>query len=453
MSGYYLSGLDLTGRRVVVVGGGAVAQRRLPPLVAAGAAVEVIAPQLTPTLEGLAGDGVITWQQRSYRRGDLDGAWYVLALTDAPAVNAAVADEAHSARIFCVRADQAAGGTAVTPATATVTSAVAPVATSAVTSAVTPGPVQLAVLGGGDPRRAVAVRDAVAEALRQNAFDLTPQRPADASDPGRLPGVAIVGGGPGDPELITVRGHRLVATADVVIADRLAPQRLLADLGPHVEVIDAAKLPRGRAMAQERINQLMVERALAGAFVVRLKGGDPFVFGRGSEEVDACVQAGVPVTVVPGVTSALSVPALAGIPLTHRGLAHEAVIVSGHLPPGAPGSMVDWAALARLQGTLLVLMGVEHLAEIVAALITHGRDAATPVAIVQDGSLPGQRAVRAPLDRIVEVARVEGIRAPAVIVVGAVAAFGGTSSASFDAGPALAADQSSASHTAVSPGS
>ncbi|MBK6871458.1 MAG: uroporphyrinogen-III C-methyltransferase [Kineosporiaceae bacterium] len=437
MSGYYLSGLDLTGRRVVVVGGGTVAQRRLPSLMAAGATVELIAPALTPTLQGLAGDAVITWQSRGYRPGDLDGAWYVLALTDDPEVNAAVAADAHTARIFCVRGDAAGGGTAVTPATAEVPAA-APTAGAV-------GPVQLAVLGGGDPRRAVALRDSLAEALRQNRFDLTPQRRAGTGTAasGRLAGVAIVGGGPGDPELITVRGQRLVAAADVVIADRLAPQQLLADLGPHVEVIDAAKLPRGRAMAQERINQIMVERAAAGAFVVRLKGGDPFVFGRGSEEVDACVQAGVPVTVVPGVTSALSVPALAGIPLTHRGLAHEAVIVSGHLAPGAAGSKVDWAVLAQLRGTLLVLMGVEHLAEIVAALLTHGRDAATPVAIVQDGSLPGQRAIRATLDRIVAVAEAEGVRAPAVIVVGAVAALGAPSRT----------DQSPASHTAASPGS
>jgi uroporphyrin-III C-methyltransferase/precorrin-2 dehydrogenase/sirohydrochlorin ferrochelatase len=233
--------------------------------------------------------------------------------------------------------------------------------------------------------------------------------------------VAIVGGGPGDPELITVRGRRLLARADVVVADRLAPQSLLAELAGDVEVIDAAKLPRGRAMAQQAINDVLVERALAGLFVVRLKGGDPYVFGRGSEEVQACVAAGVPVTVVPGVTSALSVPALAGIPLTHRGLAHEAVIVSGHLSPRDPATLVDWPALARLRGTVLVLMGVDRLAEIAAVLVENGRPLDTPAAVVQDGSLPGQRVTRAALGEIAAAAQSGGVRAPAVIVIGAVA--------------------------------
>ncbi|MBL8929426.1 MAG: uroporphyrinogen-III C-methyltransferase [Kineosporiaceae bacterium] len=406
MTPAYLAGLDLSGRRVVVVGGGAVAQRRVPPLLAAGAEVIVIAPEVTPTLDGLAGDGLISRRLRPYRPGDLDGAWYALALTADPQVNAAVVAEATQRRVFCVRADRADQGSATTPASGAV------------------GPVQVAVLGGADPGRAVAVRDGIVDALQQNRFDTSPRRPQPSAG-SVIPGVAIVGGGPGDPELITVRGRRLLSMAEVVIADRLAPQQLLAEVGPRVEVIDAAKLPRGRAMAQEAINATMVDRALAGRFVVRLKGGDPFVFGRGSEEVDACVAAGVPVTVVPGVTSALAVPALAGIPLTQRGLAHEAVIVSGHLAPDDPSCLVDWPALARLRGTLLILMGIEQLPAIVAALQAHGRAASTPVAIVQDGSLPGQRTVRAPLERIVAEAAEQGVRAPAVIVVGAVAAMGG----------------------------
>ncbi len=392
---HYLAGLDLAGRRVVVVGGGALAQRRLPALLASGAEVRLVSPRLTPTVEGLIAGGDILWERRGYRSDDLDGAWYALALTDDPAVNAQVAGDATAQRVFCVRGDAGAAGSAVTPAVGA------------------HGPVQVGVLGGGDPGRAVAVRDGVLEALRTGQLESRARR--------RSPGVAIVGGGPGDPELITVRGCRLLAEADVVIADRLAPQALLSELGPDVEVIDAAKLPRGRAMAQQRINELMVERARAGAFVVRLKGGDPYVFGRGSEELEACVRAGVAVTMVPGVTSALSVPALAGIPLTHRGLAHEAVIVSGHLAPGDPDSLVDWTALARLRGTLLVLMGVERLPEIAAALLAHGRDGSTPVAVVQDGSIPGQRMVTAPLAQIAQTAAREGVRAPAVIVIGAVA--------------------------------
>jgi uroporphyrin-III C-methyltransferase/precorrin-2 dehydrogenase/sirohydrochlorin ferrochelatase len=236
--------------------------------------------------------------------------------------------------------------------------------------------------------------------------------------------VVLVGGGPGDPGLITVRGRQALAQADVVVADHLAPQALLSSLPPEVEVIDAAKLPRGRFMAQEQINRLLVEHALAGRRVVRLKGGDPFVFGRGMEEVEACAAAGVPVEVVPGVTSAIGVPGLAGIPVTHRGLTHEFVVVSGHVPPGHPQSLVDWPALARLRGTLVVLMGVDTAPAIAAALVEHGRDPGTPVAVVSEGSTPNQRTVRTTLAGLAATVAEEGIRPPAVWVVGEVVALG-----------------------------
>jgi uroporphyrin-III C-methyltransferase/precorrin-2 dehydrogenase/sirohydrochlorin ferrochelatase len=238
--------------------------------------------------------------------------------------------------------------------------------------------------------------------------------------------VALVGGGPGDPDLVTVRGRRLLAHADVVVADHLAPRELLDELPPDVEVVDAAKLPRGRAMAQQAINDCMVSHALAGRFVVRLKGGDPFVFGRGSEEVAACVAAGVPVTVVPGITSAIAVPALAGIPLTHRGVAHEAVIASGHLAPDDPASLVDWPGLARLRGTLVLLMAVERLGEITRVLREHGRDRDTPAAVVQDGSLPTERVVTGSLADIADRCADAGVRPPAIVVVGGVAALRGS---------------------------
>jgi uroporphyrin-III C-methyltransferase/precorrin-2 dehydrogenase/sirohydrochlorin ferrochelatase len=171
-------------------------------------------------------------------------------------------------------------------------------------------------------------------------------------------------------------------------------------------------------MAQERINALLVGHALAGKRVVRLKGGDPFVFGRGMEEVEACAAAGVPVEVVPGVTSAISVPALAGIPVTHRGMTHEFVVVSGHLPPGHPQSLVDWSSIGRLRGTVVVLMGVETAGAIAAALIEHGRAPATPVAVVADGSTTTQRTVRTTLAELPRTMADERIRPPAVWVVG-----------------------------------
>ncbi|MCG5444234.1 uroporphyrinogen-III C-methyltransferase [Micromonospora sp. NIE79] len=234
--------------------------------------------------------------------------------------------------------------------------------------------------------------------------------------------VAVVGGGPGPDDLITVRAKALLDAADVVVVDRLAPQGLLAGLRPDVLVVDAAKMPRGPSMAQEAINEALVSHARAGRRVVRLKGGDPYVFGRGHEEVQACVAAGVPVTVVPGVSSALAAPALAGVPVTHRGVAHDVTVVSGHLPPGHPDSLVDWAALARARGTVVLLMAVDTIAKIATVLIEHGRAPQTPVLAVQDAGLPDQRSVPARLDEIGAVAAREGVGPPAVFVLGPVVA-------------------------------
>jgi uroporphyrin-III C-methyltransferase/precorrin-2 dehydrogenase/sirohydrochlorin ferrochelatase len=242
----------------------------------------------------------------------------------------------------------------------------------------------------------------------------------DAEDHVATPGVVLVGAGPGDPDLITVRGRRLLARADVVVADRLAPRELLDELGAHVTVIDAAKVPYGRAMAQEQINAQLIDHARAGRFVVRLKGGDPYVFGRGFEELLACAAAGVPVTVVPGVTSAISVPAAAGIPVTHRGVAHEFVVVSGHVAPDDPASLVDWPALGRLRGTLILLMAVERIGAFADVLVAHGRAPDSPVAVIADGTLRSQQTVCSTLaDVAADVAR-GGIRPPAIVVIGPV---------------------------------
>jgi uroporphyrin-III C-methyltransferase/precorrin-2 dehydrogenase/sirohydrochlorin ferrochelatase len=396
----YLVGLRLTGRKVVVVGGGSVAQRRLPLLVANGADVHVIAREVTPVVEAMAG---ITLLLREFRAGDLEGAWYAIAATDDPVVNAAVVGEAQQRHIFCVRADVAIEGTAVTPASFEYEG------------------LSVGVLAGGEHRRSAAIRSAIHEAM---------QRGLIAPDVSATPdvvhgGVALVGGGPGDPELITVRGRRLLAHADVVVADRLAPQELLAELSPHVEVIDASKIPYGRAMAQDAINGLLIDRAKAGKFVVRLKGGDPFVFARGYEEVLACAEAGIPVTVVPGVTSAIGVPALAGVPVTHRHVTHEFVVVSGHVAPGHPESLVNWNALAALSGTIVLLMAVERIELFAMALLEGGRPADTPVLVVQHGTTMAQRTLRATLADAAERIRDVGIRPPAIIVIGPVAAFGG----------------------------
>jgi uroporphyrin-III C-methyltransferase len=393
----YPVGLRLVDRSVVVVGGGQVAHRRVAGLLEARARVTLVSPVVTPALEALVAPGSLTWIRRRYEPGDLDGAWYAVAATDDPEVNAAVAEEAERARIFCARADDRGASSAWTPAVGR------------------QGDLIVGIHGGGDPQRAIGVRDAVVAGLTDGGIADRARRPTPDRSVGS---VVLVGGGPGDPGLITVRGRQAVAQADVVLADHLAPLGLLASLPPEVEVIDASKLPRGRSMAQEQINALLVERALEGKRVVRLKGGDPFVFGRGMEEVEACVAAGVPVEVVPGITSAVGVPALAGIPVTHRGLTHEFVVVSGHLPPGHPDSLVDWPALGRLRGTLVVLMGVETAPAIAAALVEYGRAADTPVAIVTDGSTATQRTVRTTLAGLSDAMRDENIRPPAVWVVG-----------------------------------
>src|SRR6202012_1850342 len=275
--------------------------------------------------------------------------------------------EAEADRTCCVRADDAVASTAWTPASGAA------------------GDTSVGVLSG-DPRHSAAGRDAVMAGLRPGTI-------APRHHRRRLAGVALVGGGPGDPGLITVRGRQLLAEADVVVTDRLAPRSVLDELPPDVEKVDAAKIPYGRSVAQEHINAALVEHAQAGKFVVRLKGGDPYVFGRGAEEVIACLQAGVPVTVVPGITSAVAVPAAAHVPVTHRGVAQEFSVVSVHVPPGDPRSTVNWPALATTQGTLVLLMAVERLAAVAQTLIPPRPSAQTPLSVVAGGSLPTQRTI------------------------------------------------------------
>ncbi|WP_210443223.1 uroporphyrinogen-III C-methyltransferase [Nocardioides sp. SYSU D00065] len=391
----YLAGLVLAGRKVVVVGGGHVAQRRLPALLATGADVTVISPEVTPAIEGLAGE--LTWVQRDFVESDLDGAWYVIAATDDGDVNAQVAEAAESRHTFCVRSDDALGGTAWTPAVGH------------------HGSVSVGVLGNREPQKSAALRDDIITALRDGHLTAS-----DALD--RTPGVVLVGGGPGEPELVTVAARHALASADVVVADRLAPRELLDELPAHVELIDVAKLPRGRSASQDTINEVIVDRARAGKRVVRFKGGDNFVFGRGFEELLACAGADVPVTVVPGLTSAIAVPARVGIPVTHRGVAHEFTVVSGHLPPGHPDSLVAWDALARLRGTLVLLMAVDNAPSIAAALLAGGRSADTPVAVVVDGTMPTERTVLTTLGSLADDLVAHRVVPPAIIVVGDVVA-------------------------------
>jgi uroporphyrin-III C-methyltransferase/precorrin-2 dehydrogenase/sirohydrochlorin ferrochelatase len=369
----------------------------------AGAEIVVVAPRLTPALADLAARGLVTARHRGYEPGDLDGAWLALACTDQPEVNAAVAADAERQRLWCARADDAAASAAWVPAVGRA------------------GAVTVAVNAGRDPRRAAALRDRFVDTV-----DAAGRMAASAAEPAaggqpKAGRVSIVGGGPGDPGLITVTGLHRLREADVVLTDRLAPVALLEELAPGVQVVDAAKVPGGPSMRQDHINRALVEHARAGRAVVRLKGGDPFVFGRGREEVEACLAAGIPVEVIPGVTSAISVPAAAGIPVTHRGVSQGFCVLAGHVRPGDARSSVDWAALARSGMTLVLLMAVDHLAEIVDTLISAGLDSATPGAVVSDGWSRRQRVVTAPLRDLPGAVHEAGVTNPAVVVIGDVA--------------------------------
>lgn len=378
--------LFLADKRVLVVGAGAVAARRTRALLAAGARVEVVSPEVGSDFSGDVFDVPVA--RRAFRDADVEGAWLVLACTGV--VDAAVASACASRQIWCVRADEASRSDAWVPATARVDDVV------------------VSVTAGRDPRRAAGLRDALALSLDLGELPLRRSRAAAGS-------VALVGGGPGDPGLLTVRARRLLAGADVVVCDRLAPA---VHLPADIEVVAVGKTPGGPSWSQRDIEALLVDRARQGKRVVRLKGGDVHVFGRGMEEVTACVEAGVAVEVVPGLSSALAGPTYAGIPVTARGVTQSFAVVTGHLSPGDPGSTVDWDALARLGGTLVLLMAVGRLAAICEALVAGGRGADTPVAVVQDATLPSQATLVTTLGRA--AADAAAVRPPAIVVVGEV---------------------------------
>lgn len=236
--------------------------------------------------------------------------------------------------------------------------------------------------------------------------------------------VTLVGGGPGDPGLLTLAGLAALRTADVVLYDHLAPQASLDECPQGVLLIDVGKIPGGRATSQQRINELLIEHGLAGRDVVRFKGGDPFVFGRGGEEAIACAEAGVPVSVIPGVSSSVAGPALAGIPVTHRGVVQAFTVVSGHVPPGHPASTTNWAALAQAGHTIVVLMGVANLGAICAELIANGLSGGTPAAVIADAWLPTMRTVTGTAAGIAGDVEAAAMRPPAIVVIGAVVGLG-----------------------------
>lgn len=391
-----LFGISLTGRDVLFVGGGAVTARRLGRFIAEGAAIRIVAPDLAPETRALVVALALDWEPREFENADADGVWMVHTATGSARIDREVAALCEQRRILCINASDGAHGTARTTAQTRAGDVVVGVASDV----------------GVDPRRAAGVRDAISSALASGRIPLRRRR---GSATGR---VDLIGGGPGAADLMSVRARRLLAEADVVVADRLGPSaEVLTELDPEVLVIDVGKHPGDHPVPQEQINALLVAHASAGRRVVRLKGGDPFVFGRGGEEVIACQRAGIPVEVTPGISSAVSVPQAAGIPVTHRGTASGVHIVNGQA--GATPTLLH--ALADRAITTVMLMGVAALPGIVSAALDAGVSTSTPVAIIENGHTPRQRTTRSTLGGVVAAAAAADVRSPAVIVFGEVA--------------------------------
>ena len=418
---------NLAQQKVVVIGGGRVATRKIGGLLEAGARPLVISPMATAEVQAWAADGRLTWLARPYQQGDLAEAWLVLAATDSRAVNEQVTAEAHQRRILCNVADVATEGDFYTAATLRHEDLVIGVNTTT-----------------RNPRKAGQVRREMAEWLhgREKTIDTEAQRreerkeipldsPLCAPAPLRhtfsqnAPTVVgkayLVGAGPGHPELITVRGLRLIQQADVVLYDRLIAPELLDEARPTAEKIYVGKEVGRQALPQEGINALLVARVRAGQQVVRLKGGDPFVFGRGGEEALALAEAGLPFEIVPGITSAVAVPAWAGIPVTHRGLSTGFAVITGHEDPHKPERMNDWLKLAHVP-TLVILMALANLPLIAEQLIEAGRAAATPVAVISKGTTPDQRVLLTTLEGLGPALVAARLPSPGLAVVGEVAA-------------------------------
>ena len=448
MTAFYPVFLDLRGRRAVVIGGDAVAEQKVRGLVAAGAHVTLVSPDVTPALTDLGRRGAIELRRRGYHDGDLAGAWLAIAAVNRT-VNAAVWAEAERLGVplnavddlehssFIAPAIHREGDITVAVSTGGKSPALAVRLRQRIARLVGRAEARLcALLGELRPELAARVPDARGrtalwyaivdsdvidfvrrgdiEGARGRIEELIGPHPLSPSPFGRGGTVSLVGAGPGDPGLITAKGLELLRSADVVVYDRLVSHALLAQAPAEAERIL-------RGTDQEDVNALLIKRAREGLNVVRLKGGDPFVFGRGAEECAALRAAGVRYQVVPGVTSATGVPAAAGIPVTHRGVASAFAVVAGHECEGP--SDLDWEALARVP-TLVVLMGLSALPDIVARLRAQGAAPDTPVAVIASGTLPEQRTVVGSLGDIADLVAGAGLEPPATVVIGEVVRVG-----------------------------
>jgi len=442
---------DLHDRLVLVVGGGAVAERKAQALLEAGARVRVGAPELTSVLAGLRNQGRVEHLAGRFEPAWLDGAWLAVAATGDREVNAAVSEAARARRLFCNVVDDPELSSFQVPSivdrspliVAISSSGVAPVLARRLRERIESlfdhslGP--LAALAARYRARIRAAHPDLG--ARRRFYDwlmdgpvaalLRQQRPAQAEtaldqalarpEPAPEGSVALVGAGPGDPGLLTLKALRALNEADIILHDRLVSDEVLALARRDAERVSVGKRPgEDHNATQARIHALLIEHARAGRRVVRLKGGDAFIFGRGGEELQALREAGVRYEVVPGVTAALACAAYAGVPLTHREHAQSVSLVTAHCRDD--DNDLDWPALARAKQTLAFYMGVSQLELLSARLIAHGRSPRTPFALIENGSRPGQRVLSGPLERLPALADAHGIRAPALLIVGEVAA-------------------------------
>lgn len=420
--------LDLSGRPVVVIGGGEVAERKIEALVEAGARVRVVSPAVTPRVDRWAAAGRIALERRGYARGDLEGARLAYAATSDREVNQAVRAEAVERDVWLNAIDQPDLCDFITPAVVRRGSLSIAVSTNGRCPALSRriredlerqfGPEYADAverLGEFRDRRRdeTGTTAGVESKVAQVLGDLR-------TGPGRSSGrVYLVGAGPGDPDLVTVKGRRLLESAETVVYDALVDPRLLDLCPPSASRIYVGKRERHHTLPQAEINAVLIDQARSGRVVVRLKGGDPFIFGRGGEEAEALGAAGVPYEVVPGVSAGVAVPAYAGIPLTHRDFTSELVFLTGHECVTNP-SPVDWTHYARSSASLVIFMGLHNLGAIVRQLLENGRSGDCPAAVVENGTMPDQRTVVAPLSRIEAEVEAAGIQPPALIVVGEV---------------------------------
>ena len=444
---YYPVFLNLDAQPCTVIGGGAVAARKVEGLLGAGALVTVIAPRLHPALAALHGAGRIVWRAETYPEQALGEPVLVIAATDDAAVNRAVSEDCRARRIPVNVADAPElcsfilpAGAARSPLKIAISSAgTSPILARRLKAWIEAAlPARYGALARFAERWRQRVREAVPDAAaRRRLWEDTLDGPiaervldgreaqADALMRTALTGtspprgeVYLVGAGPGDPDLLTFRALRLMQQADVVLYDRLVTPAILDLVRKEAERIYVGKARSRHAVPQEQINAQLIALAQAGRRGLRLKGGDPFIFGRGGEEIDQLAAHGIPFQVVPGITAASGCAAYAGIPLTHRDHAHSCVFLTGHPKDAALG--VDWRTLTQPMQTLVIYMGLQGLASICDELIAHGLPPEHPAAVIQQGSTAAQRVVVSDLAHLAEAVQAAALKAPTLVIVGEV---------------------------------